>query len=297
MNPTHRAARRVNLELEMLSDRVVPSCTWVEEDGVLVIRGDASANVVEIVDDGTTLTITCDGENVELSGDPVTDLVVSLGNGNDQVTYTLQGDIAADETRSLLVCLGNGHDFFSGVLEDGEDPDTGDVVASSLADNAALTLIVRGMNGHDRLGFDASATDVGAGAELVVALVGGNGKDTLAATFGGALLGDLTLWLSGGNGKDSLFADATFDSTFDSTTGSAETGGTAQIKLLGCNGKDSLTLYTTDNSGDDGDDSTEDTSTLTELVATASGGRGPDFAYVTDDVEVLSANERPPRKK
>lgn len=270
----HSAIRGFALRLESLSDRVVPACTWTEVDGVLTISGDSKANVIDIVDDGTTLTVTCDGEEVTLSGDPVTDVVLSLGSGNDEVTYTLNGVL--DGTRTLDVSLGNGHDAFSATLGDGTDPDTGAPVLSSLADGASLEIVARGMNGHDSLSFDAAATDVGAGATLSVELGGGNGKDTLDFAYGGILLGDLTLSASGGNGKDEVSGEATFDAT---------STGTADLDVMSGNGKDTLALLVTDDSGD--------TSTLAGLTATVDGGRGPDWADVTDNVEVIGAKTRP----
>jgi hypothetical protein len=204
----HSAIRGFALRLESLSDRVVPSCTWVEENGVLTITGDSRANVIDIVDDGTTLTVTCDGEEVPLSGDAVTEVALSLGSGNDEVSLTLNGQLAG--TRTFDVSLGNGHDTFSATLGEGAvDPNTNEPTPSSLADGAVLDITVRGMNGHDSLSFDAAATEVGTGATLSVVLGGGNGKDTLDYSYGGILLGDLTLSASGGNGKDEVSGEAT----------------------------------------------------------------------------------------
>ena len=263
------AMPRAALRLESLSDRVVPSATWVEEAGVLTITGDSRANDVEITDDGTTLTITCDGEAVELEGD-VTEIVLKLGSGNDTVSYTLTGSLAADAARTLDVSLGNGHDSFTATLADG----------AGLGDNATLNVVARGMNGHDDLAFEALAADVGAGASLSVELGGGNGKDTLSYAYGGVLLGDLFLSASGGNGKDELSGDLAF---------AAGSTGTAEAEVLGGNGNDQLALFVADDSGDDGDDTTADASTLADLLATADGGRGPDFADVSEGVEVIAA--------
>jgi hypothetical protein len=286
-------ARAPALGLELLSDRVVPSCTMTQVDDLLTIRGDSHANVVDIVDDGTTVTVTCD-DGAEETFTGVTDIVVKTGSGDDTLTYTFTGALAADATRSLDVSLGNGHDTFEGTLADGAaDPVTGESVASALGDGATLDVVVRGYNGHDTLSFDASATDVGTGATLSVMLGGGNGKDVIDAVYGGVLLGDLVLLVNGANGQDEVSAEATFDALPPDTTPADTTddvsGGSADIDVLGGNGKDTLTLFTTDNSGDDGDDTTTDTSKLTDLSATVDGGRAPDLAYVSDDVEVIAA--------
>ena len=278
----HSAIRGFALRLESLSDRVVPACTAVQNGTVLTITGDSSANVIEITDDGTDLTVTCDGEEVALTG-PVERVELSLGSGNDEVSITFGGTLSG--ARSYDVSLGNGHDTFSATLGEGEvDPNTNEPVPSSLADGASLELVVRGMNGHDSLSFDAASTDVGAGATLSVELGGGNGKDTLDFAYGGILLGDLTLSASGGNGKDEVSGEVTFDAT---------STGTADLDVMGGNGKDTLALLVTDDSGDDGDPSTEDTSTLTAFAATLDGGHGKDLADVSGDVDVIGAKTHP----
>ena len=58
---------RFSPKLELLNDRVVPSCTWVDEGNVLTITGDSKSNDIVIEDDGTALTITCDGETVDVA--------------------------------------------------------------------------------------------------------------------------------------------------------------------------------------------------------------------------------------
>ena len=272
----HSAIRGFALSLESLSDRIVPAATAVQEGTLLTITGDSGANVIEITDDGTELTVVCDGEEVVLDG-PVTEFVLSLGSGNDEVSLTFSG--ALEGTRTFDVSLGNGHDTFTASLGDGAvDPNTNEAVPSSLADGAVLELAVRGMNGHDSLSFNAASTDVGAGATLSVELGGGNGKDTLDYSYGGIRLGDLTLSASGGNGKDEVSGEATFDAT---------STGTADLDVMGGNGKDTLALLVTDDSGD--------TSTLAGLTATVDGGRGADLADVLGDVEVIGAKTKGPK--
>jgi hypothetical protein len=283
MNRTRSTARGFALGLESLGDRIVPSVTMDPPvDGVLTIKGDSGANNVEITDDGTTVTVVSESGTEEFTD--VTEIKVCLGSGNDDVTYTLTGDVAAE--RSLAVYLGNGHDTFAGsfagsVAGEAEelDEETGEPVAVPAG---SLDVSVYGMNGHDTLSFDATGADVGAGASLSVSLGGGNGKDTLDAVYAGVLLGDLSIALSGGNGKDTLSAAATFDSTGeDETTGEPVAGGTADIEVSGGNGKDRLTLEVTDDSGE--------SSTLTGLDALVDGGRGKDFADTLGDVEVVGA--------
>jgi hypothetical protein len=271
-----RAATRFAPKLEALADRVVPAVTPVLDGTTLILKGDSRANEVLIEDDGTTLTVTADGETVDVA-DTVEKIVISLGSGDDTVTYDLTGDLTV--ARAFEVSLGNGKDEFTGSVE------------GNLLDGSSLDVVARGMNGRDSLSFDA-AGDIAADASLSVALGGGNGVDAVGITFGGTLLGDLSLSGSGGNGKDTVSADATFDSTgVDGTTGDPLAGGNADVEVLGGNGPDRLTLTVADSSGDDGDPLTTDDpeTTLASLTAKADGGLGPDSADVSGDVEVVGA--------
>ena len=54
-------------------------------------------NDISIVDDGTTVKVTCDGEAQE-SFDNVADIVVKAGNKDDNVSYSLTSDGVASST-------------------------------------------------------------------------------------------------------------------------------------------------------------------------------------------------------
>jgi len=264
--------------LELLDDRVVPSCTVVQEGGVLRIEGDQHSNTISIVDDGTTVTVTCDDDVTGEEFTDVTKIEVRGGNGQDAVTYDLtvadpaEGETGTAVTRTVDVKLGNGTDSFEGSV-------TGDLV-----DGSAVDVSVKGCNGKDALAFDV-AGDVGATATLDVLLKGGNGKDEVLTSYAGVLLGTLTWGLEGGNGKDVLSVDTTFDAT---------STGTADVEISGENAPDEMTLLVTDNSGDDGDpNTTDDPSTLgSDSSFTVDGGSSHDSADVSDVVEVISAKEK-----
>jgi hypothetical protein len=260
---------RFTPELESLSDRVVPSCTVIQEGGLLRIEGDQQSNTITIVDNGTTVTVTCDDGTAEEFTD-VTEIEVRGGNGQDIVTYDLEiADGGAAVTRSLDVKLGNGIDSFEGSV-------TGDLV-----DGSAVDVSVKGCNGKDALAFDV-AGDVSATAALDVLMKGGNGKDEVLTSYAGVLLGTLTWDLWGSNGKDTLSAEMTFD---------AGSTGSADVDVRGERAPDDMTLLVTDNSGDDGDPTTEDASTLGDSTFTVYGGTHPDRATVSDIVELVSAKE------
>jgi hypothetical protein len=258
-------------KLEFLSDRITPSCTVALEGGVLRIEGDHLSNTIEIVDDGTTVTVTCDGGTAEEFTDVET-IEVRAGNGQDVVTYDLTiADGGTAVTRTVDVKLGNGIDSFNGS------------VTGTLLEGSAVDVSVKGCNGKDALGFDV-AGDVNAGATLDVLLKGGNGRDEVLSSYAGILLGDLTWGIEGGNGKDTLEALMTFD---------AGSTGTANVEVRGERAPDFMTLLVTDNTiVDDGDPATEDVSTLgAESSFTVFGGTHPDTADVSDVVELVSAKE------
>jgi hypothetical protein len=255
----------------LLDDRIVPSCTIIQDGGLLRIEGDNKSNDIQIVDDGTTVTVTCDGGTAEEFTD-VSEIEVRGGNGQDVVTYelTLADDGTGTAlTRTVDVKLGNGIDSFDGSV-------TGDLV-----DGSAVDVSVRGCNGKDVMAFDVEG-DVAADATLDVLMKGGNGKDEALTSYAGVLLGTLTWGLEGGNGKDTLSVETTFE---------AGSTGSADVEVRGERAPDDMTLLVTDNSGDDGDPATEDVSTLGESSFTVFGGTHPDTADVSDVVDLVSAKE------
>jgi hypothetical protein len=245
----------------------------LQEGTRLTITGDNQSNDIQIVDDGTTVTVTCDGEPDEEFTD-VAKIVVRAGSGQDVVGYDLTIPEGTDEdpavavNRVLDVKLGNGIDSFSGSI------------AGDLIEGSVLDVSVRGCNGKDTLGFDVAGHML-AGVDLNVDLRGGNGQDVILSSYAGMLLGALTWDVTGGNGKDELTANMTFD---------AGSSGTADVEVRGCRAPDTMTLLVDDNSGDDGDPmTTDDPSELGESSFTVFGGHNHDTADVTDEVEVVSA--------
>ena len=96
------AASRFTPRLEQLGDRITPSCTVVDNGGLLTITGDNHANDIQITDDGTTVTVTCDGGTSQDFTD-VTKIVVNAGNGSDTVGYDLTSDGSVAVNRDVRV--------------------------------------------------------------------------------------------------------------------------------------------------------------------------------------------------
>lgn len=264
---TGPSANRFAPRLEQLSDRVVPSCTADLVGGVLTITGDNHSNDIQITDDGTTVTVACDGEASQDFTD-VTKIVVKAGNGSDTVGYDLASDGTVAVKRSVNVQLSNGTDIFNGS------------VTGNLIDDSAVRIEGHGGNGKDTLNLVVDG-DVAASATLDVLLCGGNGKDVVDSSYAGQLLGDLTWKVTGSNGKDELTANSTFD---------AGSTGTADVTIKGGHAPNTITLLVTDNSGDDSDpNTTNDPSTLGTSTFKVYRGHKHDSLDISDQVEVVSA--------
>jgi len=214
--------------LTALDERALPSVTVgpVDAGGSLVIRGDRHANTIAIVDDGAgNVTVTADGVASPIIAG-VSFIKVYGGNGADNVTYTLQGDLSS--VRGVFVNLGNQSDTFLASLQ------------GNLLDGGSLSLVVQGGNGNDDISVDA-ANVINAGANLTAVLQGGNGSDSLAIDYTGVLAGSATLAANGGNGKDTVSGNVALSSTTDSGT-TTTSNGRLTLDFEGGNAPDKLTL-------------------------------------------------------
>ncbi|HJZ89785.1 MAG TPA: hypothetical protein VKE40_02860 [Gemmataceae bacterium] len=252
--------RRRALQLDALNDRIVPSASFVESGTELTVRGDHSANVVTITDNGTgdagNITVQLDDQPLFTSTGAITSITVITGSGGDVVEYDLTGDLSVN--RDVTVRLGNGNDSFVADL-------TGNLVAGG-----NLELHGLGGNGWDTLRLTGTGGDVADGSKLTVDFLGGNGRDTVNVDYTGVVIGNFDLEVHGGNGKDTVNANVTAD------TGST---GTVTAHVFGGNGKDSLSLFVT---------KTTDTDTVT-VDATIDGGHGKDEFFNSDNVIVVDA--------
>src|SRR5262249_31345029 len=71
---TRPALYRFSPQLEALEDRSCPSCTATLVGTTLTILGDSAANTIDISDNGTTISVVCDGGMAQ-PFDNVTDIV------------------------------------------------------------------------------------------------------------------------------------------------------------------------------------------------------------------------------
>jgi hypothetical protein len=201
---TRLRARRVNrpgLNVELLEDRTVPSCTINQTGGMLLIKGSAGHNFIAITDNGTgkahNVTVKCGNGVLFTSGtDPVTEITVKTGPGVDVVDYALNGD--ASNPMAVDVLLGAGRDTFNGHLN-----------GHQLLSGANYAFTLHGGAGVNDLDFAADDNvHIAAGASLTVNDQGGAGRANLSARYHGLLDGTLDFDLGGGRGANVLNAVA-----------------------------------------------------------------------------------------
>jgi hypothetical protein len=231
----------------------------VDAGGSVVIRGDHHANTIDITDDGAgNVSVTADGTTTALTG--VSFIKVYGGNGADNVTYTLQGDLSS--VRGVFVNLGNQSDTFLASLQ------------GNLLDGGSLSLVVQGGNGNDDISVDATTVDIAPTANLTAVLQGGNGSDSLAIDYSGLLQGSATLAASGGNGKDTVTGNVNlFTATTAELHETTASDGRLTLDFEGGNAPDKMTL----NLSGEGDLSAPP-------VIQFNGGRGKDSFTHTDNV-------------
>lgn len=246
---------------EMLEDRCTPAVSILTLGRTMFILGDSSANTVEIKDqgDGTiNATITSSTNTATRDATRINSIVVLARGGADTVKYELGNPLTT--ARALLFDLGAGNDAAT-------------LNASAGVSSSALLAAVYGGEGIDDI--QASIGTIAYGAYAGVALDGGAGDDSVAATFTGQLDGALALAVAGGLDNDKVSA------VLDIDPGST---GYLAVAALGGSGDDNLTLNVNDNSGGGGD------STLAYLLAVLDGGAGTDTCVHTDNVAVFNCD-------
>jgi hypothetical protein len=160
---------------------------------------------------------------------------VSTGGGNDNVSYTLLGNLQIGQQRNLSVDLGPssfflGSDHFTANLY---NPVTG--IGSDLRPGSSLNINAFGGDGRDVMVVNAARdTDVAIGAQLNLNLFGGAGHDSIQAYWYGENDGAVRLWADGGSGND--LVRGRLQEAFGST-------GALSGVVHGRDGNDNLSLF------------------------------------------------------
>jgi hypothetical protein len=222
----------------------------------------------------------------------VRNIVVLAGRGNDQVTYTLTGDMAAPaplerfagllqglirnlpplpsglgDLAGLAAGLGRTGRGIAIELGDGDDQFTGTMLGRTIA--AGFNLGVHGGTGQDKVGFAATDTTIADRVFYNIGLVGGRDNDTIQSTIAGVNRGRINLAADGGMGNDQVDASVT---TNDGSTGRVN------AVVRGGDGDDQLKL------------ALQGAGVTSGLLL---GGRGTDVAITTGKVRVLGVEPTP----
>lgn len=109
------------------SELVPPDGNPVFENGVLVVRGDAAANEIEITETPEGLLVTIDGSQA-LFEQAIGSITVDTGEGDDAVSFRR----TAVDDLELTVATGEGDDDVQIMLVEGEASWSGDAVSSTI---------------------------------------------------------------------------------------------------------------------------------------------------------------------
>ena len=243
-----RLMMKARLGCEGLEGRECPAVQVLNVAGTLTVIGDQAANNIAVVDNGTDVSVTVDGNavaNSPFSG--VTSVVIRGAAGNDTISYTTS---AASAIGSVTLQGGQGNDnitLSAGISRPranigrnhavhilaGQGADTIDASFGSVASGDTVSLLVSGGTGVDNETIGAVAQMAGT---LTIQANGDNGNDTISVSgnFSHGSTGSANLSASGGQGADNV-----------SFTVAGEIDGSLTLQQNGNQGSDSITLSAT----------------------------------------------------
>ncbi|MHC5537154.1 hypothetical protein ACYOEI_02830 [Singulisphaera rosea] len=262
---------------------------------ILLVTGTNKADIININDNGTdavgNITLTFGDGRTYTTQTAVSLVQVQAKGGNDQVNYTLTGDLVIP--RTVQVSLGAGNDQFTADLAANINNPVGlnleaygnagnDTMAvkqsgSTLA--GTLNPYLEGDAGNDKLSF-ASVGTVAAGASLSPAFSGGGGNDTLTSNYMGQINGNYiyNLAMDGGAGNDTL---TNIIQVGANSTGTIGTSSALPAIVEGGSGNDTINYGIF----------VDPTATQAQVFASAFGGAGRDTVERTSNVQNDATNE------
>jgi len=269
---------RTKFRLETLEGRECPAVQVVNTAGLLSIVGDQFDNDIEILDNGTDVSILVDG--IAVSNSPFTGVsrvVVRGAAGDDSITFTSSSSSAIT---AVKLQGGAGNDSLT------LDASTLDRVSTS----ATTKLTVIGGQGADTI--DTSIGDVSAGDTILLTITGSSGADNLTLGVSGSVNGTMTLNANSDQGNDTISASLIL---------SPGSSGDTTFFARGGQGDDNLTLAVLgevagslvfQGGGGQGNDTVSVSGTLqTEGAGTSSiianGGQGSDSVTISTAATVV----------
>ena len=262
----------------------------------LIITGTNKADVIRIDDNGTNaagnITVTTGTGNVYTTQSAIVQIDLVAKDGNDQVTYNLNGNLVTP--RVVLVDLGAGNDKFTDNLNGSLDSTTGldlevygdagnDTMISNQPGASLLgdsVVYFEGDAGNDTLSYHGSGT-IAAGASFSPEFSGGAGNDVINSNYSGVINGYFmyNLAADGGDGNDKITVNTHVGA---GSTGSIGSSSAAPAAVEGGAGNDTIV----DNV------SVDPTATQANVYAVAIGGTGKDTVSRTANVTTDPTNEK-----
>jgi len=160
--------RRGLLQLEGLTERIVPAVSIRAVDGDLVISGIANTVAtkqhLEITVTGSNQVNIVDGTTVRGVYAVTGDLKLNLSNRNDEVTINFTGDFSLDG--SIIANLNNGNDTIAITNSGGVGEIFGDVIVDGGNGNDSLTINNTGATGDDLIVSGQVTFNGGSGVDI-----------------------------------------------------------------------------------------------------------------------------------
>ncbi len=257
----------------------------------LLILGTNKADVINIADNGTgaagNITVTLGNGSTYTTQTAVSEIEVSGMGGNDQISYTLTGNLVAE--RTVLVQLGSGkQDQFLANINGDIDNNPGlDLEAYGGAGHDTMTInqtgeILEGSfipfldagRGNSTLTFNGTGA-VDGGATLSPALSGGTGNDTIVSNYSGTIDGNYiyNMTVNAGNGNDNITDDINVG---PGSVGTVGTGAGSAAIIKGGRGKDHIHYAI----------SVDPTATAAQVYAAVTGLHASDTVERTANVSI-----------
>jgi len=262
---------------------------------LLTITGTNKADIVDIVDNGTgqagNITVTqANGASYTSKG--AVSIIQFVGKaGNDQLRYTLTGDLVAP--RNVLATMGAGNDVFTANINGAVNNSSGlgmqvygDAGSDQLTVNQRGPVLagsvfpyLDGGAGNDAITY-AGTGDISAGASVSPGISGGAGQDTINATYTGVINGNYihNLAIDGGAGNDHIVDNVNVKANSTGTVGASSN---TPAVVQGGSGQDDVRFAVI----------VDPAATQAQVNAYALGGTGKDVVQRTSNVHGDKSNE------
>jgi hypothetical protein len=225
-----RRRDRLAPSLEMLEGRQLLSAAAAQvgvSEGTssgtptLLIMGTNQSDVIHITDNGSgqpgNITVTLANGDSYTTRTAVSEIEVVSRAGNDQISYTLTGDLVAE--RTVLVYLGSGTDQFVANLNGAVDNPAGlDIEAYGGSGTDSMTINQSGQikegtfipffaagSGRETLTYNGTGS-INGNASINPAFAGGGGNDTIVSNYSGTIDGNFiyNMTVHGGRGPANI---------------------------------------------------------------------------------------------